>query len=461
MRPRHLIALLVLLMLAAPAAPAHAGGIVSVCDEAHLKAALAGAGAVTFSCSGTITLTSTIEISAYTTIDGSGQNVTISGNHTVGVFIVGLGFALHLNALTIADGLASNGGGILNSGWVTVSNSTFSGNSAIYGGGIYTYKTSELTVSNSMFSGNSATTDGGGIYIQKKNFGSGTVTNSTFSGNSAPHGGGGGIYDSGGELTVSNSTFSGNSAADGGGIFSGGDELTVSNSTFSGNSAPTGGGLYTHGAKISHSTFSSNSATSGGGIYSTGSNTISNSTFYGNSATSGGGIHSSYGSMTVTNSTFYGNSATDGGGIHSFYGSLTVTNSTFSNNSAANGGGIGIPIGGDLTLKNTIVANSPSGGNCSGWKYDGGGNLSYPDTTCPGINSDPVLGPLQDNGGPTQTMALLPGSAALDAARDYICSREPVNNRDQRGIARPQGTHCDIGAYEALPRRAFLPIMMR
>lgn len=436
MRPRHLIALLVLLMLAAPAAPAHAGGIVSVCDEAHLKAALAGAGAVTFSCSGTITLTSTIEISAYTTIDGSGQNVTISGNHTVGVFIVGLGFALHLNALTIADGLASDGGGILNSGWVTVSNSTFSGNSAIYGGGIYTYNTSELTVSNSMFSGNSATTDGGGIYIHKNNLGSGTVTNSTFSGNSAPHGGGGGIYDSGGELTVTSSTFSGNSASYGGGIFSGGDELTVRDSSFSGNSATNGGGMYTRGSKISSSTFSGNSATTGGGILTSGSNTISNSTFSGNSATNGGGSYHGIGSVTVTNSTFSGNSAT-------------------------NGGGIGIASGTTLTLKNTIAANSPSGGNCSGWTYDGGGNLSYPDATCPGINSDPVLGSLRDNGGPTQTMALLPGSAAVDAARDYICRADPVNNRDQRGIARPQGTHCDIGAYEALPRRAFLPIMMR
>ena len=108
-----------------------------------------------------------------------------------------------------------------------------------------------------------------------------------------------------------------------------------------------------------------------------------------------------------------------------------------------------------MTLKNTIVANSPTGGNCSGTITDGGGNLSYPDTTCPGINSDPKLGPLQDNGGPTQTMALLPGSAAIDAANDAICAAPPVNNLDQRGIARPQGPHCDIGAYEATPAAHF------
>ncbi len=101
-----------------------------------------------------------------------------------------------------------------------------------------------------------------------------------------------------------------------------------------------------------------------------------------------------------------------------------------------------------MTLKNTIVANSPTGGNCSGTITDGGGNLSYPDTTCPGINADPMLGPLQNNGGPTETMALGPGSAAIDAANDAICAAAPVNNLDQRGIARPQGAHCDIGAVE-------------
>ena len=107
-----------------------------------------------------------------------------------------------------------------------------------------------------------------------------------------------------------------------------------------------------------------------------------------------------------------------------------------------------------MTLKNTIVANSPTGGNCSGTITDGGGNLSYPDTTCPGINADPMLGPLQNNGGPTETMALGPGSAAIDAANDAICAAAPVNNLDQRGIARPQGPHCDIGAVEQIQEPA-------
>ena len=157
----------------------------------------------------------------------------------------------------------------------------------------------------------------------------------------------------------------------------------------------------------------------------------------------------------MTNSTFAGNSAgSSGGGIFN-ESTLTVSNSTINGNRAVNGGGIHnytyAEYAGTVTLQNTIVANSPTGRNCTNAITDGGGNLSYPDATCPGINSDPKLGPLQDNGGPTWTMALLPGSAAIDTADDAICAAPPVNNLDQRGVARPQGPHCDIGAYEAMP----------
>ena len=106
MRPKYLVTILILLALAVPASPAYAGGVVSVCDEAHLLAALAGGGTVTFSCSGTITLTAEITIAADTTIDGSGQTVTISGNHAVRVFNVNSGVTLNLNELTVADGNA-------------------------------------------------------------------------------------------------------------------------------------------------------------------------------------------------------------------------------------------------------------------------------------------------------------------------------------------------------------------
>ena len=82
-----------------------------------------------------------------------------------------------------------------------------------------------------------------------------------------------------------------------------------------------------------------------------------------------------------------------------------MSNSTFSDNSSTVGGGIN-NFDGLVTLKNRIVANSTTGGNCYGFITDGDGNISYPDTTCPGINRDLKLGPLHNNGGPTQTMAL-------------------------------------------------------
>ncbi len=181
---------------------------------------------ITFSFSGTITLGSTLPAivsgAGALTIDGGGV-VTISGNNAVRVMWVNSGADLTLQNLTIANGSTTGiGGGIYNDGGtLTVTNSTFSGNSAPFGGGISNAGT--LTVTNSTFSGNSATGGfslggfGGGIY----NAGTLTVTNATFSGNSAISGGsGGGIYNAG-TLTVTNSTFSGNSAAGssgGGGI---------------------------------------------------------------------------------------------------------------------------------------------------------------------------------------------------------------------------------------------------
>jgi hypothetical protein len=210
---------------------------------------------VTFSCSGTITLGGTIALSKDVKIDANGAPgpVTISGGSTpsafgVQVFSVGNGMRVTLNGLTIANaessGSAANhttaqGGGILNNGQLTVTNTTFSGNSADAGQGGGIYNNGTLSVTNSTFSGNSAS-HGGGIY----NNNALTVTNSTFSGNSAGTAGGG-IYNNS-ALTVTNSTFSGNSAGAGGGIYNVGT-LTLTNGTFSGNSAGAGGGIYNFG----------------------------------------------------------------------------------------------------------------------------------------------------------------------------------------------------------------------
>jgi CSLREA domain-containing protein len=171
---------------------------------------------ITFSVSGTITLGSTLPtilpVGALT-IDGGGT-ITISGNNSVRVMYVPAGANLTLQNLTIANGSASGGlgGGIWNEGGtLTVTNSTFSNNSAANGGGIFNAGT--LIVTDSTFSGNSATSDGGGITNGSNS--TATVTNSTFSGNSANAGGG--IENNSGTLTVTNSTFSGNSGSVSGG----------------------------------------------------------------------------------------------------------------------------------------------------------------------------------------------------------------------------------------------------
>ena len=227
-----------------------------------------------------------------------------------------------------------------------------------------------------------------------------------------------------------------------------------------------------------NSTFSDNSADFGGGgiAYSGGTGTVHNSTFSGNSAVpssedqSGGGgilifavIEGT--TLTVHNSTFNGNSADTGGGIRNMGGTLTVTHSTLSGNNATEGGSIynsnnvvddpeggGVELIGTLTLANTILANSSNGGDCvndGGTLTPAGVNL-IEDGSC-GASADPThfrtgdpqLGPLADNGGPTQTMALLVGSPAIDAAEDSLCP-----DTDQRGVARPHGAACDLGAYE-------------
>ncbi len=165
---------------------------------------------------------------------------------------------------------------------------------------------------------------------------------------------------------------------------------------------------------------------------------------------------------TITNSTIYGNRMpgpgnNKGGGIAAT-GNVTITNSTIASNSISSsygwlrwGGGV---YGGTVTFKNTVLSsNWPN--NCEGATVASGGNNIDSGDTCGFadatdlVNTDPLLDVLADNGGPTPTMALLPGSPAIDAGDDAVCAAAPVNGVDQRGNPRPQGTHCDIGAVEA------------
>jgi hypothetical protein len=197
----------------------------------------------------------------------------------------------------------------------------------------------------------------------------------------------------------------------------------------------------------------------GGGIDNSGVTTVVNSTLSGNSATSGfgGAINNrANGALTVTNSTFSGNSTTSGfgGGIYNNGTTVTITNSTFSGNSANLGLGAGIynnSVGG-VTLRNTIVANSVAAGNCGGTITNGGNNIDSAATCGWGStngsmsSTNPSLGALANNGGPTQTFALLTGSPAIDGVTFNAPNGAP--STDQRGIARPQGSGFDIGAFE-------------
>ena len=290
---------------------------------------------------------------------------------------------------------------------------------------------------------------------------------------------GGGLENEGG-LTLTRITVSGNIAQQGGGLWNNGGTVTINSSTISGNTAYNprckffclfqGGGIYNQGAlTVNNSTISGNSATSGGsGIFNLGHTaTINRSTFSGNS------FANWYGTVTISQSTFSGN----GAGITVIPGgTASVSNSTMnsigvggkvilSNCTVSGSSGTGISVAGTsskVVLQNSIVANN-SGGNCSirsgGTIASRGHNLSS-DATCDFDaasdlnNIDPMLGPLQKNGGPTQTMALPSGSPAIDAGNPHGCRDNLGNllNTDQRGMPRHDKEDtggCDMGAYES------------
>jgi predicted outer membrane repeat protein len=226
-----------------------------------------------------------------------------------------------------------------------------------------------------------------------------------------------------------------------------------------------GGAIYLNAnatLSVTNSVFANNTAqVHGGAIYNAGTLTLTNSTMSGNHATNadGGGINNS-GTLTVTNSTLSGNSGYGGGGISNI-GSATVTNSTVSGNRATfnGGGGIFNDRDGTASLTNTIVAGNTTttiGPDLYGTITTGGHNLfgttsGATITTGNGdlINSNPGLGPIGNNGGPTQTIPLLSGSPAIAAADPATCAATgpgKVASVDQRGFPRPAA--CSIGAYE-------------
>jgi len=405
--------------------------------------------------SGTILLTSgELQINHNVTINGSGAvNLAANGNATSRVFE---NFASNatISGFTVTNGLppigdTNGGGGILNHGGLTLSGSSivsnFSGGSFnVDGGGINTLG-GTLTVTNSVINDNGASRGGG--CISGTNGATVTITGSTISGNRACAGAGIGIDNA--QLTVMNSTISGNicggrcQGGPGGGIaFSGGGTLTVTNSTISDNS---GGGT-------------PNGAGAGMFLGGGGTATVTDSTISDNSTGSagpGGGVLNGLQMLTVTNSTISNNSTAGPGGGVANYGTLTLTNSTISGNVAPTGGGVSNGNGGTAQIGDTILNAGASGGTIAnagtftslGYNLasdNGGGVLTGPGDQ---INTDPMLGPLQDNGGPTFTHALLPGSPAINTG-DPNFTPPPFYDQRGPGFARVVNGRIDKGSFE-------------
>jgi len=365
--------------------------------------------------------------------------------------------------------------------------------------------TADLVISNSLTllgaGPDSTVIDGSGVVGHRVLYITGTVV---ISGVTIAHGSeatnlswGGGIYNTG-ELTLVNTDLVSNTAsvlnAWGGAIANDGD-LTVTDSLISGNRADGdnahGGGLMNAGGgtlALVRTTVSDNlTAGQGGGVY--GATRIVDSTFSGNEASAGGAVEQINSPLVLINSTLSGNSASgSGGGLEAFNGEADLFNTTVADNRAnANGVSAGVGGGlhnafGQLKLFDSLVAGNNvvqlvghfprlNPDDCAGAIQAAGFNLidfidtSHCAVTGSPLSGDPLLGPLQANGGPTLTQALLPGSPAIDAG-DPVCTDDlgaPLT-ADQRGAPRPANgataTRCDLGAYEA-QRLLALPLVLR
>lgn len=399
MNVRTRVTLVVLLAAVATAVPsAYAATTIPVnctVDPGALGSALAAATdgdtlAIQGICMGTF------EISHSLTLAGGG-GATLDGQGAGTVVTVDPGKTVALSDLTITAGnltVTANSGaaGIQNEGTLTLMNTVVRGNAATVPqfrngvGGILNFHAASLTLVNSTVSGNSATaTDSFNTTV-------------------------GGIFNAccGSSVTLTNSTVSGNSASSPTGAYAGilnsaaGDVVTLTNSTVSGNSATASGGPAAFSIAV-------------------------------------GGVSNSGGTLTLTSSTLSGNS-------------VSVPNGGF----LPPVGGVSDFFGGSLTISNSLIALQSGGPNCYGPSSDAGYNLDD-GTSCAfsSVNhsfssTNPMLDSagLKDNGGPTQTIALLPGSPAIDAIPPGVNGCGTTITADQRGVSRPDGPGCDIGAFE-------------
>jgi hypothetical protein len=304
-----------------------------------------------------------------------------------------------------------------------------------------------------------------------------TISDGNANAEPVPHIYGGGMYISDGNPTLNNLVFYANTAAYGGGMFNLGGNPILTNVVFSANIASeSGGGMYNYQCSpvLINVTFSENTSLWGGGIYNNYSSPeIINATFFGNIAPfgnygRGGGMYNDHSSPILTNATFSGNTARFGGGMFNAYlSNPTLAYVTFTGNTAdlsyTNGGGVSNQEDCNPTITNSIFWNNQPDQISNSWNsstevtysvvqggYSGEGNIS----------GDPLLQSLVNNGGFTQTHALGAGSPAIDTADPENCL-----DTDQRGVPRPQGDFCDMGAYEyEFPpelKDIFLPLILR
>lgn len=379
-----------------------------------------------------------------------------------------------LDDVRVEDNAAAlNGGGIYNTAGLHIRNGTvISGNLSgsemyAYGGGLY--NSGDVTLGDTALLSNTTWGNGGGIY---------NTGNITLYGNihvarnqaliypffTAPSGHGGGIYIwTNGSLTLGPEIqLIGNWAElDGGGIYVTSTQLSIFNNPYIqlNASGRNGGGIFAAGSVvISQSQLLSNTAAGdGGAVYFTSTHgLIYKSTLASNHADGvGGGIAAISASVRMSNTTISGNSAARGGGLMVYpNGSAALNNVTLAYNSAADTGASIYALGNTL-LANTIVAHDTASGvmNCAGGSVTSNGYNLETGTDCGFTafgdqqNTDPLLGPLALNApGNTWTHALSgwPPSPAIDAANNATCEPD-----DQRSVTRPIGTSCDIGAYEA------------
>lgn len=407
-------------------------------------------------------------------------NVTISGNTGAGCCQTA-GISNYYGPLTANNLVVTNNtgtgpgiGGIANDhGTLTLTNTTIQGNTSPTGlaGGLWS-DNGPVSLTSVVVDGNSIAdaannSVGGGLYVagaastQLNNV---TVSNNQVLAGTNNTAAAGALLApaSPGSAVGSGLTIAGNIGAGVGGLLVRGGPITLDPLTVQTNRGRLAGGVYVFNDSLDvnvlrNATIAANTATAAGtsgagGIAILGGLTLDRTTVSGNSGLGVGLQPTSGRSAQLTNDTISGNSA---GGIHylpAFGLTAQLTNVTV----ASNSGGVGLiaDVGNPLLLVGSTLVSNQAAGNCSGGVSSLGSNLSG-DTSCASSftqasdqnNVNPLLGPLANNGGPTQTHALAAGSPAIDAVVSG-CPPPPI---DQRGVSRPQGIRCDVGAYEAPP----------